>query len=335
MKPTVDKLAEDLEKTKRELLKLSEDKEKIDQELLKFERQLVDIQSSKILPLGEQISNIKAKLLYAATVGTGVAIVLAAFGLTAWFWKLPKMTDEMISSLPQKISVILKPEVEKQVGAARTEIIANLNDKMEDVIYASGDFQKALDEYRDGDMKLVDLHEIVENRLKNEIIVSLYTDILLRDQEYVSAMELLRQLKDNHIFPKPNNRYELYCQAGSIQLIMSLNEQSQARARQISDARRWLEEAVKKGQERRSRKDMRRPLEWLVFLHLSQGEERLAAERAQQYKDLGGKPTNLSSHTGKKLFCDLKKEGPLINQGLERILARVFSETKSAADSER
>jgi len=320
MEPTVDTLSEDVSEIHKEL------------EALRAKIQ--SLHENELFPLRQQASTLDLRFKQVAAAYFIVTLVLAAFGLNAYFREMPKKITEVIETLPGKIDEALKPEVETQVADARKEILEKLKAKMDDVVYASVDFQKVLDEYDKGRMKLVDLDEFVKARLRNEIIVSFYTDVLLKHQEYLAAIELLEELKDKEIFPKECERAEMYCQAGSIQWIMSLSERSPERAeRQTRDARRWLENAWKKGQERHITQDIRRPLEWLVLLHLSQGQERLARERAQQYKDSGGDWADLSSHTKKSWFKDLKDRGRPIEQGLEKILASVFSDGKPASRS--
>jgi hypothetical protein len=320
MKPSLDKLSEDMEKGRKEQESIREN--------------LLSIREKELLQLREQVSNIKANLLQALAVGAGVVFVLAAFGITAWFWKLPAKIDEVVTALPQRINEVLQPEVRGQVEAAREQILANMNDKMDDVVYANGDFQDSLEEYRKGEINLAELREIVKDRLRNEIVVSLYTDILLDREVYPSACELLEDLKENDIFPAKYKRCEMYTQAGVIQWIMSLNEPSRHRAERMTrDARQWLEEAVKKGRDRHSKTLTRIPLKWLIFLHLSQGNEPLAIDRAKQYKSLGGDGAQLSSQTQRKWFADLNTKRGLMESGLNKVMADVFDEHKSAVNS--
>lgn len=313
--------------------KFSEDIEKICQEQEELHRQFQSLRENELFQLREEVSNLKNRFWIAVAAYGTVAAIIALFGANTYFLEIPRKFDKAVAQASQDVPVEVGRQIGKQVEDAREQILKKLRDKMEDVVYASSDFQKALDEYKSGDMGLSELGKMVKARLRNEIVVSLYTDVLLKEQEYLSAFDLLKTLKDRKLIPDEYKRSVIYTNAGCIQWIESLNAEPREHQKElIAEARGYLERAVEEAQSCYIKTEIRRPLEWLVFVYLSQNQKKLALEQARLYKREGGKRADLVSHTGSQWFNDLVKIQPSAKDDLRSILADVFPESKSAVD---
>jgi hypothetical protein len=300
MEPVVDKLSEDMQKIRRE------------QEELRVEFQALVNKDKDFAPLRDQIKTIDSWFKWISVA----AAVLAFLGLNAYYLELPK-----------KIDAAIQKKVDDEVKDARTQVLQKLNEGMENLVYASTDFQKALDEYKSGDIGLSELGKIVKARLQNEIVVSLYADVLLNEREYLSAFELLKTLKERKLIPQEYKRSVIYTNAGCIQLIESSKAETiKLQVELINEARGYLERAVDDAQACYIKTDIRMPLKWLVFVHLSLDQKRLALERARHYKKEGGKRADLVSHTDSQWFKNLVEKHPSIEDNLKSIVADVFAE---------
>lgn len=315
--------------------KPSEEIEKIRQEQEGLHAKFQSLRENELFQLREQVSNLNARFWIAVAAYGTVATIIALFGANTYFREIPNSFKDAVIKATETIPIEVKRQVAKQVEAAAQGVEDTLYTRTEDLTYANNDFQKVLGEYEKGDLTLAELREIVKDRLRNEIVVALYADILLSKEVYPSAIELLEDLREQDIFPSKYRRPEAYTQAGAIRWIMSLREPSRDNAERMRrEACRWLEDGVKKGRDLHSKTQTRMPLVWLVFLHLSQGDESMAMERARQYKFLGGNGADLSCQTKRKWFENLKDRRRFVEDGLKKIMAEVFDEAKPAATSE-
>jgi len=307
MQPTVD-----VEKIRREQDELSEKFQVLrEKELLSLQKQVITLESDV---------NRFRWIVYTA-IPALIVFLVGFIGIKGWPDLQTYIKDEM------------KKEIEARGKHTENAWRESLNDRMGEVLRLHDELQAVIALYRVKEKKpiaLEALQKLAEQRPTSEIIFTYYTDVLLEDGDYYSAIKYLDGLKKEKIFPGNFKYSTSFCNAGFISWIKFLREPDPSVGREAArDAQEWLEKAHDISKDRKIlQSDIRVPLYRLVFLHLSQNQVSDARDCGVKYLKWGGPGAPVSIDARADWFKLLEGKRRHVRNELEEIFPDCLSNAK-------
>jgi pentatricopeptide repeat protein len=302
-------------------------------------REQAELHEKQLSSLQQRVNDLESKFtLYRSRALWLIAFLgLGSFG--GWIWLTNHIADsakaEVGTAVKAQIAHAVKDQIDPKVATIIKDVDGKLEDlrfrieqEMDDLVRTNRVFLEVIDDVTAEKLPPIALHRLPKERIQTDGLFNLYVDALVKWGEYEAAYQLLSELKNRGKFPKNFKWPDSYSQAGLIHWVKALSLSRPEREGETQQAVDLLIEAAKLGGENPpcglGQMEIRRPLELLVFLSLSQGKKTNAKYFAQRAKNVGTTRSDLSGYLNRTWFAKLKENQPNIQQDLEEILSTTF-----------
>jgi len=305
------------------------------EDMEKIRRELDEVREKKLFSLQQQVDSHESNFKFIRWVAVGLISFLGLGTVGGWIM-LTKyiqnaVEDQLNATVNTQIQKALKEQINpridstvKDVDCRLKELDGRLSVEMDDLVRTNRVFLEVIDEVKEAKLPPTALHRLPKQRIQSDGLFNIYTDALVHYGDYEEAYRLLCELKDAGKFPAKFNWPDSFTQAGLILWVNALSSSESSGGTQ--EAGRWLRKAERLARENIGsvKMEIRRPLEFLVFLSLSEDKMADAEYYAGEAKRWGTKRADLVGYKNRPWFGKLKRKRPEIDHELEELLSMVF-----------
>lgn len=284
--------------------------EKLREEIERRE-DLLAFREKELLPLREEVSTLRTRLLQASATAGVFLFLLTIVGLHEW-WNLPKTVTTEVS---KQVAVPLEKQTEKML-------------RFNEELQAAVELAKKPDEYA---LTILKRLANEQRERESELLFSYLTEYYIKFDKCPDGYRHLKELEASGLLKADKLKMPMSLRNYAF-LVWVHSLDSVLYGVKVNKAAELLERSLNQAEEVDDDDGIRTATEFLVLLYLSRDEKERAKDLADKY--LGIYEPNWKKYVRKEWFKKLTERRPDIEKNLREMFPRAFTQAKAGAKTQ-